>query len=85
MQIFVKTLSGKTITLEVDSTDSIAALKAKIKDKEGTYAREHLPRRPPGPIYRCAASMLALSARPPSAPLARPVRCAADSVVPRLL
>ncbi|KAK1630292.1 hypothetical protein QYE76_004722 [Lolium multiflorum] len=35
MQIFVKTLSGKTITLEVDSTDSVAALKAKIKDKEG--------------------------------------------------
>ena len=35
MQIFVKTLTGKTITLEVDSSDSIANLKAKISDKEG--------------------------------------------------
>lgn len=35
MQIFVKTLTGKTITLEVDSGDSIEAVKAKIQDKEG--------------------------------------------------
>jgi ubiquitin len=35
MQIFVKTLTGKTITLEVESTDSIEAVKAKIQDKEG--------------------------------------------------
>jgi len=35
MQIFVKTLTGKTITLELESTDSIAAVKAKIADKEG--------------------------------------------------
>lgn len=35
MQIFVKTLTGKTITLEVDSTDTITTLKSKISDKEG--------------------------------------------------
>lgn len=34
MQIFVKTLSGKTITLEVEPTDSIEAIKAKIQEKE---------------------------------------------------
>jgi ubiquitin len=35
MQIFIKTLTGKTITLDVESTDSIEAIKAKIQDKEG--------------------------------------------------
>ncbi len=35
MQIFVKTLTGKTITLEVDSTDTINTIKAQIQDKEG--------------------------------------------------
>lgn len=35
MQIFVKTLTGKTIALDVDSSDSIADLKQKIQDKEG--------------------------------------------------
>ncbi|MES2983260.1 MAG: ubiquitin-like protein [Verrucomicrobiota bacterium] len=35
MQIFVKTLTGKTITLDVDSSDSIEAVKQKIQDKEG--------------------------------------------------
>src|SRR5512140_2637252 len=35
MQILVKTLTGKTITLDVLPTDSIEAVKAKIQDKEG--------------------------------------------------
>ena len=35
MQIFVKTLTGKTITLDVDQADTVASIKSKIQDKEG--------------------------------------------------
>jgi len=35
MQIFVKTLTGKTIALEVENADTIESVKQKIQDKEG--------------------------------------------------
>lgn len=35
MQVFVKTLTGKTISVEVEPDESIESLKAKIQQKEG--------------------------------------------------
>ena len=36
MQIFVKTLTGKTITVEVEPSDTIDSVKTKIQEKEGS-------------------------------------------------
>jgi ubiquitin C len=35
MQIFIKTLTGKTITVDVEPSDTIESVKNKIQDKEG--------------------------------------------------
>lgn len=35
MQLFVKTLSGKTISVDVEPDESIESLKSKIQEKEG--------------------------------------------------
>jgi hypothetical protein len=34
MQIFVKTLTGKTVALEMESSDTVLCIKAKIQDRE---------------------------------------------------
>ena len=39
MQIFVKTLTGKTITLDVEPSDTIENVKSKIQDKEVSKVR----------------------------------------------
>ncbi len=40
MQIFVRTLAGKQIALNVEKTDTVESLKAKIEDKEGIKAKD---------------------------------------------
>jgi hypothetical protein len=38
MQVFVKTLTGKTISVDVEPDESVESLKAKIQQKEGVPA-----------------------------------------------
>eukprot|EP00973_Karenia_brevis_P089065 12351847-Karenia_brevis.AAC.1 len=40
MQIFVKTLKGKTFSLDVQASDTIACVKGKIQDKEGVSFKQ---------------------------------------------
>ena len=42
MRIFVKTLTGKTITLDVNPNDLVETVKAKIQKKVGMYSRRHI-------------------------------------------
>ncbi len=37
MQIFVKTLRGTTITLELESSDTIENIKQKVQEEEGEW------------------------------------------------
>uniref|UniRef100_A0ACD5TA41 Uncharacterized protein n=1 Tax=Avena sativa TaxID=4498 RepID=A0ACD5TA41_AVESA len=38
MQIFVKTITGETLTLEVESSDTVGSVRAQIQDKGGIIA-----------------------------------------------
>ena len=40
MQLFVKTLTGRTITIEAESNDSVENLKSKIQNKEGISSEQ---------------------------------------------
>jgi len=51
MQIFVKTLTGKTITLEVESSDTIDNVKSKIQGQSPTQWCNSLGRRPKAAGY----------------------------------
>jgi hypothetical protein len=43
MQIFVKTLTGEIVALEIKSKDTIGQVKARLLDKDGIYVQFNIP------------------------------------------
>ena len=73
MQIFVKTLTGKTITLDVESSDSIENVKQKIQDKEGQQQSTQYMHRASLRLPHCQREWRCRSTRLPSSLLAPPI------------
>ncbi|XP_044984557.1 ubiquitin-like [Hordeum vulgare subsp. vulgare] len=51
MQIFVKTITGRTLMLEVESTDTVDSVKAQIQDKQGVTSGSQDPQQLPSLLF----------------------------------